>query len=85
MDRTPLRDGVAVQLDFDPILWRFDVVRFSNNTLSRLDTSLCHKKKILVGCALVKSGINLTFQSLAVSLRTIRFNILKFYMALALR
>ena len=45
MARTPLRDSATISLDFDTILWSSDVLRFANNTVIRLDTSLCYKKK----------------------------------------
>jgi len=48
MARTPLRDSVAISLGSDTILWSSGVLRFANNTVSRLDTSLCYKKKVIL-------------------------------------
>ena len=63
--------------------------------MEAIDLTKQYTIRILKGCAVMKSGscfncyghgyLPLTFQSLAVTVRTTRFNIKKFYMVLALR
>jgi hypothetical protein len=44
MARTPLRDIVAISLDFDTILWSSDALRFANDTADWIPPSATKKK-----------------------------------------